>query len=796
MADEWARFMYRSPHQVVTYTVDVDKISTGQGPGWTALLKSIAGVSNGEYFDVTSGDGGAEIADALGRIFSEILAVNSVFASVSLPVSVNTQGTYLNQVYVGMFRPDPDAMPRWAGNLKQYRLGLVDGNLRTLDADGQSAVNAQTGFISECARSYWSAADTYWLFNPQGDCIAVPNSVNSNAPDGNVVEKGAQGQRLRATNFANRPMRTCTGGDCSAGLQDFDGTLDPALLGAADTAERNLLVDWHRGRDKSDAAELYWDEDVDANRLEMRPSVHGDVVHSRPVAINFETDPAQPARVVVFYGGNDGNLRAINGNRTAAIGSVAAGGELWSFVPPEFFPHVKRLLDNTVQINFTGSANPETRAPKPYGMDGPINAYADANGVWIQAAMRRGGRAVYAFDVSGIAGDSNDLLAVGPVGPSLMWKIGCDATGCASGYENMGQTWSAPRNLKTEGYTDSGDPAPMLIMGGGYDACEDSDPHTCDDTATGRYIYLTDAATGTLLASFETDRPVAGDVFVVPDQVTGLAKYAYAADLGGNVYRLSAAAGAPFGSSDPTNDEWQITKIASLGCDSTASCGANRKFMMSPDVVESDGVYYILIGSGDREKPIRAFDSAYATTNYFFMIKDVPLSATWLFDESATCGSSVMCLDSLVFIDNASSPPEVSPDPEDLASAKGWYLGLYDHEQVVTSAITVFGVTTFSTHTPTPPITGACTSNLGTARVYNVRFRNAAPIAPANNRDGVIAGGGLPPSPVAGQVTLDNGVTVPFIIGADPASPLEAALPVPPAAAKQPKAITYWYIEK
>ena len=45
----------------------------------------------------------------MGIIFSEIQAVNSVFASVSLPVSVNTEGTFLNQVYIGMFRPDEKA---------------------------------------------------------------------------------------------------------------------------------------------------------------------------------------------------------------------------------------------------------------------------------------------------------------------------------------------------------------------------------------------------------------------------------------------------------------------------------------------------------------------------------------------------------------------------------------------------------------------------------------------------------------------------------------------------------------
>ena len=144
MADEWARFMKKSPKAITTYTVDVDKITTGQGPGWTALLKSMAGVSGGKYFDVSSGNGGAQVAIALGRIFSEIQAVNSVFASVSLPVSVNTQGTYLNQVYVGMFRPDGTGCRAGSGNLKQYKLGLTNTatSCELVDADGQPAINS------------------------------------------------------------------------------------------------------------------------------------------------------------------------------------------------------------------------------------------------------------------------------------------------------------------------------------------------------------------------------------------------------------------------------------------------------------------------------------------------------------------------------------------------------------------------------------------------------------------------------------------------------------------------------
>jgi len=788
VADEWSRFMYRSPRNIVTYTVDVDRVTTGQGPGWSALLRSIAGVSNGKYFDVGSTGGGAQIADALGRIFSEIQAVNSVFASVALPVSVNTQGTYLNQVYVGQFRPDADAYPRWAGNLKQYKLGLVDGALRTLDADDAGAINPATGFISECARSFWtpSTTDLYWQFRPAGGCLAVPNSDFSNYPDGNIVDKGAQAHRLRSATATGRNLRTCKG-NCSAGLINFSTTTilpEDLGLGAAETTERNALVSWQRGQD------LY-DENLNGNTTEMRPSAHGDVVHSRPVAINYGTD-AVP-KVVVFYGGNDGVLRAVNGNRQAAIGtspSRAAGDEMWSFVPPEFFGRIKRLRDNTMPIRFTGSIEPPVRGPKPYGMDGPIVGYTNAGDTWIFTAMRRGGRVLYAFDVSGIAEDT-------PVAPTLKWRRGCpnlsNDDGCSSDYEGLGQTWSEPKVLKTLGHS-----GPMLIMGGGYDPCEDSDPHSCSSpyAAKGRGVYVINADTGARLKLLATDRPVVGDVFVVPDGSTGLARLAYAADTGGNVYRISGAtANAPLGGTAPA--DWTITKIASLGCDGasdvspTIDCPMNRKFLYGPDVLFEDGIYYLLLGSGDREKPIRNFTAALGVQNYFFMIKDSPASATWLSDENATCGSDILCLDSLVVIDGADNP-----DAADLLASKGWALELRAGEQAVTSAITVFGATTFSTHEPTLPVPGACTSNLGTARVYNVRFRNAAAIAPSVNRDAEVSGGGLPPSPVAGQVTLDSGVTVPFIIGASPTSPLESSLPSAPATGSQPRAITYWFIEK
>jgi type IV pilus assembly protein PilY1 len=802
IADEWARFMKKSPRAITVYTIDVVNSVTGQTAGWSSMLGSMASVSAGKYFYVngTSTDAGEAINRALGTIFSEIQAVNSVFASVSLPTSVNTEGTYLNQVYIGMFRPDTDALPRWPGNLKQYKLGLVGSQLRTLDADGLGAINSSTGFISECARSYWTptAPDTYWAFRPQGGCVRGGVSFdNSNSPDGKVVEKGAQAYVRRSD--TTRTMLTCSSvfASCSSAgsLTAFDAAAaTKALLGDAtmtDAAHTNY-VDWHLGLDVAP------EEKANGVTNEMRPSVHGDIVHSRPIALNYGTDEAP--KVVVFYGGNDGVLRAVNGNRTTDIGVglgnvVVPGQEFWAFTPPEFYPQIKRLRDNNVTISYhdTTITDP-TPLPKPYGMDGAITTY---NNTSLFVGMRRGGRALYTFDVTGIA-DNN------PADPTLLWKIGCpnlsDDTDCQSDYINIGQTWSGAKVLRAAGYVDgAGAAKPMLIMGGGYDACEDQDPATCTSTNKGHSIYLIDAATGTKLNEFTTDRGVIGDVFVITDPVSGLAKWAYAADLGGNIYRISgddaSIAGddfnTPFNSTDPA--EWNMTKIASLGCNTTTACSTPRKFMFMPDIVEKEGTYYLLLGSGDREKPLDAWPSAYNTSNYMFMVMDNPLLDTWLSDESTNgvCGGAVLCLNSLLAI-----PDDQDPDPTALAGKKGWYLSLRAHEQVVTSAITVFGTTTFSTHTPVVPDADSCESTLGTARVYNIRFLNAAASSSSNNRDEEVVGGGLPPSPVAGMVTLDDGTTVPFIIGGNEASPLESNLPEAPSTGTQPKSLTYWYIEK
>lgn len=791
-ADEWARYM--QSQNITTYTIGL--LGNQCKRSYEALLKSMANEGGGKFFPTNNF---SELKTAFEAALSEIQSVNSVFASVSLPVSVNTQGTYLNQVFVGMFRPDEQLGPRWFGNLKQYKLGYIDNQLKLLDADDVGAISSgDSGFISENARSFWTPPKSQSLSTLYWADLTVANAIGylpqSETPDGNMVEKGGQSYKLRGISPADRKVLTC-GTSCSRTLASFNASntaISKTALGNASMAdsERESLINWTRGLNVDaeaianstlDAEGNVTQKTNDAAKLLMRPSSHGDVVHSRPVAINFAApdivgQPANPAKVVVFYGGNDGMLRAVNGNRDggAQVGGKAPGEELWSFIAPESYGMLARLKADSPTIKYP---NVSIGTPKDYGFDGPVTAYKSSSAAWVFASMRRGGRMLYAFDVP----DSN------PANPTLKWRIGCpnlsNDKDCTSGFEGIGQTWAVPTVLKSGGYVDSGINKPMLIMGGGYDRCEDADPANCTSTSKGRAIYLLDAETGARLKTFATAGSVIGDVTVINDSA-GLATYAYAADLNGNVYRISGGDNAPIGNVEP--GFWVITQIASLGGTGTSA----RKFMFGPDVVVDGGMHYLLLGSGDREKPVIDYPNANAVQNYFFMLQDQPLNSAWLSGESANCsGRELICLNSLLSIANdGATPPEA-----DFSGKKGWYLGLRSSEKVVTSALTIFGTVYFSTHQPDQGLATGCSAQLGESRGYSINFKNAEGLNGERYVD--LVGGGLPPSPVAGLVTLDDGTTVPFCIGCGD-KPLEGSEPEGPPSAKQPKARVYWNVEQ
>lgn len=783
MSDEYARFFANNDvysglvgaQNVITYTVDVLPGSTGQGPGWTALLKSMASQGKGRYFAVTGGDTGAAIADALNKIFEEVQAINSVFASSTLPVSVSVRGNYLNQVYMGVFRPDANSSPRWSGNLKLYQLAAntstTPATVFLADKLGAAVENTASGFIIPTAQSFWTTSSTFW--NASYYPAAQGSGGISDLPDGPLVEKGGAAQRLRtvyAASQATRSLYTCTTG-CAAnsllsGTPFSTSNTNITIAGAADTTEQNNIISWIRGANNKG------DDNPNLQTTSIRGYVHGDVLHSRPAVINYNRTSGD-RDIVIYYGGNDAIFHAVKGGQ-----DDADGYEKWGFVMPEHFGQLKRLRDNTPLI---GTAN-----PKPYFADGPVGTYqldSDNDGKLIAAngdkvhlfiGMRRGGRFIYALDVSD------------PDNPKFLWK----KSNADTGYTEMGQTWSEPKVATIRAHT-----GPVLIFGLGYDAtANDAAPGTtpAPTVTMGRGVMIADAATGAPIwqagpapSGAASNKVVAGMTFSIAADMTvldtngdGKADRIYAADTGGNVWRINI--------DDANPDNWTVSKLAAVGgADANA-----RKFLYAPDVVYASGYDAVLIGSGDREHP---FDTT--IQNRYYMFKDshalnatrgTPITETAMYDATAN----------LIQVGTADQQAAAATS---LASSSGWYVTLSPGEKVVGGSTTVGGAVFFSTNTPSSTLpSGSCANTLGEARNYMLNYTNAsfnfnfetynAPIPPPTARFEVQAGGGYPPSPVPVVVEIGGKRYEAVITG--------PKVKMPPSPTLDIRRRTYWYKPK
>jgi type IV pilus assembly protein PilY1 len=732
-SDEYARFLASGGIRV--YTVDAAPSAGAAGAATTALLKSMAQRGKGRYYPAN--DPG-ELKTVLTGIFNEIRAVTGIFAAAAVPASVNVRGSYLNQVYLGMFRPD--AGSRWFGNLKLFRLlgDSATGELFLADSTGRRALNGTTSLLADGSLSFWTSDSEFWRFRcavprPDPPECGMPPS-DSDSPDGPVAEKGGAGQKLRAAFTApdngGRKLYTCLeNATCGRGTAlgssaatRFDTANDgiaPADLGAADETEREKIIDWVRGADNASP--------VEKAAGGVRPSILGDVLHSRPVAVNYnryaehcKDSSGNDNDLVVFHGGNDGILHALRGGGNEV---PDAGEELWGFIPKMFFGRFKRLRDNAPPVNFPSV--PLSAGNKPYFIDGNLTVLADdadrdcrPDAVYLFATLRRGGRSIYALDVTD------------PDEPKFLWRKDPDSPG----YEELGQTWS---ELKPVHLAIGSRIVPAVIFGAGYDpAAEDRayDPvaksyaaPAAASAAMGRGVFVAAAETGEIIRHFGPadgiTHAIPSDVAVLANRGTGIAYRAYVGDTGGNVWRLD------LGDKDP--GRWALRKLAQLG-----GSGVNaRKFLFAPDVVRIDGGFAVLLGSGDREHP---FDTA--VKNRFYMLKDLGEGYLIVCDGDETgCELAEVAGDGAV--------------PKDKA---GWYLKLEAGEKVVGGSTTLSGATFFPTHRPSPPDPSACTLNLGTARLYAVNHTNGAGELPSGQRYEEIEGGGFLPTPLPVAVALEK----------------------------------------
>lgn len=782
----------------------------------TQLMRSIASYGNGEYYSASDYE---QLKNALEDIVRKINAVNSVFASASLPVSATNRAQNENQVFIGLFRPDSQLRPSWPGNLKRYQIVEISDKLVLGDRYKRNAINTLTGFIDDCAVSYWTAdKGPYWNgivsdVSTSTACTLRPLEGNStydvkaDFPDGPSVEKGAVSQVIRLGNDPGASQPTYS----PVGRKLF--TLDSSNVVAAIATVVPSPDDTQKFAAGYDVTNQRPGGDSTTGSLstsDVRPSVHGDVIHSRPLPITFTTpactnsDPTTcpEPNVAMFYGSNDGMLRAVD---------AKTGKEIWSFISRDEYQvssaRLLRLKDNAPmvlypQVSYLAGENPR---PKDYFFDGSSTAYQglDSLGkddVRLFTGMRRGGRYVYAFDVSKTL-DATEANRV----PALLWKFGCSASGACTSSEaaDIGQTWSTPIvvKVKTSPTPPAVDPGEKLVVafGGGYDGgydtatssyrCDDQDsvnPSGCDTNPKGRSVYILDAGprtggNGAVLKKLPLPSDggaVAADVAFVDVDYDGYVDYGYAVDMRGNIYRITlrAADGSPLVTDAGDWSAVRIDKIAYTNVPDANAIKAGRKFLFAPSVLAVGSRVYIAVGSGDRERPLRSnYPYQQQVKNRFYVFLDdldnravtgnpntpvaYDLDGASMYDASLTNGNADCTVNRVV-------PGQTSK--------MGWYLDLagqdtdsvpplwdgdvHRGEQVVTSALIAAGVVYFSTNSPDSGSEFQCTNNLGIARGYALNLLNgsgalgSSSLVCGGNNYGEFVGGGLPPSPVLGRV--------------------------------------------
>jgi type IV pilus assembly protein PilY1 len=691
----------------------------------------------------------------------------------------------------------------------------VNKNAYIADANGSQAIDTTTGQPFATTTSFWTTPSNYWSFDPRGTPPSASDAPDGPLVEkGGAAQRlrevyAASG----STPMSTRRVFTCvgctsqttlTGGtDASTGATSFSSANAASLATAlrVSTTEAPSLIKWVRGENTDG-------EKSDGVATEARPSIHGDVLHSSPTVLTVTN-----TNLYMFYGANDGMIHAIHGGPPTPSGNQ--GNEVWTFLPEEFFPKMNRLRQNTpvtwtfdtitTTVTLTsGSATANvgtttglsvgmylegtTNIPrftfvtaigptanqitlsnaalgafigtarfvpeaKPMLADGPMTVYKDPTNsrTYLFAAMRRGGRFIYAFDITD------------PVNPIYLWRRGCDHAGittgngygCDSGYDDggghaFGQSWS---QLRVARVGNSLSNVTLLIFGAGYDpTVEDADPALPSGERTmGQCIFVVNPYTGNVVTRIRPtnmDFAVPSDISLIDLDGNGFVDRLYFGDTGGQVWRVDTNA-----STDPTN--WSTRRIASLGLGADSGLGGatnGRKFLFPPDVVETapgSGEYAILLVSGDRENPLNGATDRSSTpvvANRIYSLRD-----------NAARGSTV--------ITESRLEDRTNNGFRTIIDNLGWYIRLTESgEKGTGSVLTLGGTSYFGTNLPVVAGSEECFTSVGNAKFWTVNFLTGAGTGVGSSASDIalgrfgppVEGGGMPASPVGTILAFGN----------------------------------------
>lgn len=699
------------------------------------LLEDTADKGLGAYYT-------ADSAEALTAAFQgavlDILSTGSTYTAPAVAVDTFTRTRSRDEVFFAMFMPN--AGEDWPGNIKKLKVVITDGEAELRDANNNPALD-DSGQIASNATTFWS---------------------NNIAPqDGPTVTEGGVGALLAAADLGQRGQRLWTNTDeanpnplnrlqlfSSANIDaDAYGFENDAGVGGL-TAQEKLLSLWQVADQDGLNEVISWgigydvkDEDGDGNLLDNRPWILADILHSKPLVVNYgalgeftEDDP--DLRILV--GTNAGFLHMFGNDD---------GEEDWAFFGKELGSVLSRRMNRDfADGHIYGVDSPPVLYTRDINRDGTLDA-GDGDKVWLFTGLRRGGRILYALDIS----DPDSR-------PGLLWKIDRSTLGLETpGFEELGYTWSVPVVTFIPGHfdEDTGAPRPVLIFGGGYDPNKDDHAALAlggDPDTMGRGLFIVDAEDGELLWSVtpnpnsannmeaDLDHSVAAQVTALDSNGDALTDRVYMADTGGNLWRVDLVGNAL---PDAQQDSWQITQLFAANGGTKAT---DRRFFNAPDIVRTtiagERVDAVLLGSGDRTNPAEVDDpndpANPAVDNQFYMIKDrqvLPYVAAVDPDRCDEDPTYDFRCDDYYPLDPNSLYPVLDFNPDDpqevaaLEARDGWALDLTENgEKSLARSLTIAGRVYFTTFTPNPEVSQVCEPEPGTGRLYIVDLFDATPV--------------------------------------------------------------------
>ena len=672
-----------------------------------------------------------QLVEKLKTTFLEIIRQNSTFEAPAVTVNSYNRLSHLDSLYYALF--GPELVQKWPGNLKKYRLGEIavdeDGDSVTdytviaiLDANGNGAVTAD-GLFALDACSYWSDCST----KPDGDEVALGGAANefTNARhvytySSNSAPPSGGASLTSANNVVHEDTAAITAADLGADVTNVPDMNGDAVVDASDVAVfRTELLQIARGV-----------EIVGADEVAIKEM--GDPIHAQPAVVVYDGDVANAAAnpdVAVVVATNRGYMHLIDADD---------GHEIFSFIPRELLPLVRKY-------NKDISASSGPYRFDLYGLDGtPVVLRRDNNGdeiingadgdrVIVYLSQRRGGRNLYAVDIT----DRNN--------PLLLWRI---LGGVTTGFTDLAETWSEPVVTKIKISDVETD---VLVFGGGYDSDRyDRDADDPDDgTDTGRSVYVVNALTGDLVWRIGAGSPdldlssmgdsIASAVKIIDFGDDHIMDRLYFIDVVGRIYRVD------FNNSTSTTSIYGGGMIADLSngmanadaCDMTVSPNACRRFYNPPDVAVMTGFgvppyIQLAVGSGFRAHPKMT-----TTQDRFYAVYDnnvVNQVATGDYSTAYHWTESNLVDVSAIGGGNDTLGAQASAIGGALMGAgmHGWYfdMDIALGEKVLSEPVTINGLILFTSYSPllSPQGSDICSAGLGGGRLYLVNAYNGLPV--------------------------------------------------------------------